>query len=108
MRILDNSCIIKTDRMVRKRRKYCAVSPREEVRQAASKTRRDVSIKTAVEDRKRCNNAVMGKRLNTVSQRRVDKAKNLVPPLLIELHVWNTHHTCETCSICHFFSVRLT
>ena len=55
---------------VRERRKSCAARPKKEGRHAVSKIRRAVSMKTAVENSKRCNIAAMRKRLKTVCQRR--------------------------------------
>ena len=56
--------------MVRERRKSCASRTRGERRHAISKIRRAVSIKIAVENRKRCNTESVRKRMETASQRR--------------------------------------
>ena len=63
---------------VRERRKSCAAArPQGEVRHAVSKINRAVRMKIAIEDSKRCNIAVVRKRLKTVSQRKgVDKKKS--------------------------------
>ena len=51
MKILVNSCIRKMDRIgMKRRRKSCAARPREGVRHAVSKFRREVSMKITVED----------------------------------------------------------
>lgn len=65
--VLVNSCIRKVNKMrVRERRKPCVMRPQEKVRYAVGKISRADSMKTAVEDNKRCNIPVVRKRLKTV------------------------------------------
>jgi len=68
VKILVNSCIIEMDRIgVRINKKSCAAGPRKEGRHAVSKFKRAVSMKTTVEDSKRCNTAAECERFKTVS-----------------------------------------
>ena len=52
VKLLDNSCIRKMDKIrMRRSRMSCAARPREEGRHAVSNFRRTVSMKIAIEDR---------------------------------------------------------
>ncbi len=67
MEMVVNSCISQVDRIgVSERRKSCAARPWEGGRHAVSKFRRAVTVKTAIEDRQRCNIATVFERLKTV------------------------------------------
>lgn len=55
---------------ISERRMFCATGSREGVRHEVSKIIRDVGMKTVVEDSKKCNIAVMRKKLIIISQRR--------------------------------------
>ncbi|MPD00980.1 hypothetical protein E2C01_096490 [Portunus trituberculatus] len=62
---------------VRGRRKSWAGRTQQEGRHADSKIRRAVSMKTVAEDNKRCNTAVVGKRLKTIRGEEVIRRKAL-------------------------------
>ena len=67
MKMLVNSCISEVDRIgMRKSRKSCAARPQEGGRHAVSKFRRAVTMKIAIENRKRSNIAADIERLKTV------------------------------------------
>ena len=55
---------------MRGRRKFCVVGLQEDGRHALSNINRAVSMKIAIEDRKRCNILANRESLKTVSQRR--------------------------------------
>ena len=74
MRILVNSCIRELERIRVRRRKFsCVARLQEEGRYTVSKIKRPVKMKIV----KRCNIPAEKERLETGSQRRVDKMRRI-------------------------------
>ena len=96
MKMLVNSCISEVDRIgMREGRKSCAARPREWGRHAVSKFTRAVTMKSAIDDKKRSNNAVDIERLKTVisSRRKTDETSTL--SLAVYTFTGNLNPSCK-------------